>query len=224
MSLTVSLMMLGCGPLTAYAEDAAGTVTGTENAGSIEEMLSSMTLDDKISQMIIPAVRSWDDVNLTDLSACPELKEALRAHQYGGIILFGANVADPGQVTALVHELQANNLENTETAVHIPYFMAADEEGGIVVRLSGGTRMTGNMAIGATGEGNGEVTGDKVSTYGEFGCIDGAALFLKFFMEAYTFDNAEGTAACIEATPREHFFAKLADADMNMVHVYSSSL
>ncbi len=162
MSLTVSLMMLGCGPLTAYAEDSAGTVTGTENAGSIEGMLSSMTLDDKISQMIIPAVRSWDDVNLTDLSACPELEEALRRHQYGGIILFGPNITEPGQVAALVQQLQTNNLENTQTAVHIPYFMAADEEGGIVVRLNGGTRMTGSMAIGATGENalsNAEMTG-----------------------------------------------------------------
>ena len=162
LSLAVSVMMIGNGFSAVYAEGSAETDNSVEYSGSVEEMISSMTLDDKISQMIIPAIRTWNEENVTDLSACPELKEALRAHQYGGIILFGANVADPGQVTALVHELQANNLENTETAVHIPYFMAADEEGGIVVRLSGGTRMTGNMAIGATGEeaaANAEKTG-----------------------------------------------------------------
>ncbi len=162
LSLAVSVMMIGNAFNAVYAEGSAETDTNVEYSDSVEEMISSMTLDDKISQMIIPAIRTWNEENVTDLSACPELEEALRAHQYGGIILFGANVVDPGQVTALVQELQANNLKNTETAVHIPYFMAADEEGGIVVRLSGGTRMTGSMAIGATGDeaaANAEKTG-----------------------------------------------------------------
>ena len=152
LSLAASAVMIGNGFSAVYAEGSSEADTGGAYFGRVEEMISSMTLDDKISQMIIPAIRTWDEVNVTDLSACPELSEALRAHQYGGIILFGSNVEDPGQATALVQELQANNLENTQTAAHIPYFMAADEEGGIVVRLSGGTRMTGSMAIGATGE------------------------------------------------------------------------
>ena len=125
---------------------------GTDDTVSAQELLSAMTLDEKISQMIIPAIRTWDEENVTDLSAFSELEAALSAHQYGGIILYGANVTDPGQVASLVRQLQVNNLENTKTAAHIPYFMAADEEGGIVVRLNGGTRMTGSMAIGATGE------------------------------------------------------------------------
>ena len=129
---------------------------------SAESILSAMSLDDKISQMIIPAIRTWNGENLTDLSAAPGTAEALRRHQYGGIILFGQNVEDPGQAAVLVQDLQANNLANEEVSVHIPYFMAADEEGGIVVRLAGGTRMTGSMAIGATGENapeNAEKTG-----------------------------------------------------------------
>ena len=55
-------------------------------------LLAQMTLDEKISQMIMPCVRYWNEENMTDLSAYPELEEALRAHQYGGIILFGANI------------------------------------------------------------------------------------------------------------------------------------
>ncbi|MDO5702253.1 MAG: glycoside hydrolase family 3 N-terminal domain-containing protein, partial [Lachnospiraceae bacterium] len=154
LALSISLMPAG----SAFAQ----SVPDTEKALSAEDILSSMTLDDKISQMIIPAIRTWDEENMTDLSAAPELAKALRKHQYGGIILFSSNVTDPGQVTALVQDLQLNNLENEEAQVHIPYFMAADEEGGMVVRLTGGTRMTGSMAVGATGEhalSNAEKTG-----------------------------------------------------------------
>ena len=136
--------------------------TDEEQSLSVEGILSAMSLDDKISQMIIPAIRSWDEENLTDLSDAPDMAEALRAHQYGGIILFGQNLEDPGQTVTLVQDLQINNLENEETSAHIPYFMPVDEEGGIVVRFPLGTRMNGNMAIGATGENaleNAEKTG-----------------------------------------------------------------
>ena len=152
MKKTLSLFLALTISLTPAVSASAQSESDTEEAVSAEEILSSMTLDDKISQMIIPAVRAWDEVNLTDLSAAPELAEALRKHQYGGIILFGSNITGPGQVAALVQDLQQNNLDNADVPVHIPYFMCADEEGGIVVRLNGGTRMTGNMAIGATGE------------------------------------------------------------------------
>jgi len=42
----------------------------------------------------------------------PELAEALRKHQYGGIILFGANIQDTEQVAKLLSDLQINNAEN----------------------------------------------------------------------------------------------------------------
>ena len=171
--LALSALLIGSGALAAYADAPGEADPGAEDTALVEKLLSSMTLDDKISQMIMPAVRSWDEENLTDLSACPELEKALRAHQYGGIILFRQNITDAGQVTALIEELQVNNLKNEKTNAHIPYFMAADEEGGIVVRLSDGTRMTGNMAIGATGEAaaanaakTGRVLGEEMAAAG----------------------------------------------------------
>ena len=117
----------------------------------VDAIVASMTLDEKISQMIIPAMRTWDGSNVYDLSAVPELAEALRAHQYGGVILFGQNVANTEQTARLVSALQANNAQ-AQASANIPYFTPVDEEGGIVLRLSMGTRMTGNMAVGATGE------------------------------------------------------------------------
>ena len=128
-----------------------GTTAETQEALTPEEILSGMTLDEKISQLIIPAIRTWDEVNVTDLSENGELAEALRRHQYGGVILFAMNISDPEQTARLVYDLQANNA-SAEASAHIPYLMPVDEEGGIVLRFASGTRMTGNMAIGAAGE------------------------------------------------------------------------
>ncbi len=126
----------------------------------IDEVISGMSLDEKISQMIIPAMRTWNGQNVTNLEEVPKLKEALRRHQYGGVILFGSNITGAEQVTRLLDQLQVNNMQSN-ASVHIPYLTPVDEEGGIVIRLNTGTRMIGNMAIGATrdSEKNAEITG-----------------------------------------------------------------
>ncbi len=141
LALFLSAGLLFASRVTARADESA----------NVDAIVEGMTLDEKISQMIIPAMRTWDGGNVTDLSAVPGLSEALRAHQYGGVILFGQNVADIEQTARLVSDLQANNAQ-IQASANIPYFTPVDEEGGIVLRLSMGTRMTGNMAVGATGE------------------------------------------------------------------------
>ena len=65
----------------------------------IDRVVAEMTLDEKISQMIIPAMRTWNGVNVTDLDAAAELKAALQRHQYGGIILFASNISGNEQIT-----------------------------------------------------------------------------------------------------------------------------
>ena len=138
-----------------------------------EEILAGMSLDEKISQMIIPAIRTWDEKDVTNLAEVPELAEALQRHQYGGIILYGSNVKFTSQTAKLVLDLQNNNLKNTSVSAHIPYFMPLDEEGGVVTRLASGTRMTGSMAIGATGdraeeyaEETGRIIGEELASLG----------------------------------------------------------
>ena len=148
-------------------------VSAYEGVSREEEILAQMTMEEKISQMIIPAVRSWDGAELTDLSEAPELARALRKHQYGGVILFAMNIKEVGQTVRLIRDLQLNNAENTDVSVHIPYFMPVDEEGGAVLRLSFGTRMTGNMSIGAASENaednanmTGQVLGEEIAAVG----------------------------------------------------------
>ena len=127
-----------------------GAGPGTYGGSSARAVLQDMTMDEKISQMIVPAFRTWHGPNVQDLSKVPGLAEALRKHQYGGIILFGSNIDNTDQLTKLVYDLQENN-DKGSASKHIPYLTTVDEEGGIVLRFTMGTRMNGNMAIGATG-------------------------------------------------------------------------
>ncbi|WP_051545514.1 glycoside hydrolase family 3 protein [Butyrivibrio sp. MC2021] len=156
--LAAGLVVLVLGGVV-FAADKGGLFRGKDK---MDKVITKMTMDEKISQMIIPAIRTWNEEKVTDLSAAPEVKAALQKHQYGGIILFGANITGNEQVTRLVYDLQENNKQITDVTNHIPYLMPIDEEGGIVIRLSAGTRMTGNMAIGATANAaaNAEKTGD----------------------------------------------------------------
>ena len=128
---------------------------------NVNDLVDGMSVEEKLSQMIIPAFRTWDGADVTDLEQVPELAQALQKHPYGGVILFGQNVKGTEQTAKLLHQLQANN------AGSIPYLTAVDQEGGIVCRLSTGTRMSGNMAIGATGEqaeANASATGELIGT------------------------------------------------------------
>ena len=155
------------------AEDTEAAVDEAALAAEADRILGGMSMDEKISQMIIPAIRTWDEQDVTDLDQVPALAEALRRHQYGGIILFSGNIAGNGQTAKLIADLQANNAQIEGVSTSIPYFMPVDEEGGIVVRLGTGTRMTGNMAIGATGDGatdnalaTGIVLGEEMAALG----------------------------------------------------------
>lgn len=138
----------------------------------IDFAVNRMSMDDKISQMIIPAFRTWDDENVTNLNDFPALKKALKKHQYGGIILFSSNISDTEQVTRLLCDLQENNENIESTSFHIPYLTAVDEEGGLVICLSSGTRMNGNMAIGATADAvdnartTGTILGEELASVG----------------------------------------------------------
>ena len=130
--------------------ESALAASGTDAQSRIEALLNAMTLDQKISQMIMPALRTWDSEKVTELSGDSALAEALRGHQYGGVILFGQNIASTEQTLRLIDDLQRNNALGAPEA--IPYLVSADQEGGSVARLTMGTRGTGSMAIGATGE------------------------------------------------------------------------
>ena len=182
LTLLISLSATGCGTKpqentsqpnssqNSSAEDSSSQNKPlAEEPASAEDLLGRMTTEQKISQMIMPAIRTWNEEGVTVLKAVPALAEALRAHQYGGIILFGSNVVESEQTVRLIADLQSNNAESADAAETgvIPYLIAADQEGGSVARLSMGTRGTGSMAIGATGENAEENARETGRIFGE---------------------------------------------------------
>ncbi len=116
----------------------------------VAEMLSDMTVRQKIAQMMMPDIRYYGREGaispVTELTE--ELYAGIRDLGLGGVILFAQNVQTPTQTAALTAALQAAN-EEGDAPVRL--LIAIDQEGGNVTRLSTGTQMPGNMALGAIG-------------------------------------------------------------------------
>lgn len=107
----------------------------------ISHALSTLTIEEKVGQMLMPDFRNWNGENVTEL--LPEIEQLVKDYHLGGVILFRENVVTTEQTTQLVHDYQ-------EAAEKFGLLMTIDQEGGIVTRLQSGTDMPGNMALGAT--------------------------------------------------------------------------
>ncbi len=170
------LMLSGCGAAPAKpADTAAGTEktaasaeqTDITTAGEsltettapaaektvrerAEEIVSGMTLEQKIAQMIMVTFRSWTDTpgeagqSVTELNG--EQAAALTKYDFGGVMLYAKNIADTEQTVRFVADMQQ---AAAASEPGIPLFIAADQEGGDITRLTNGTKTCGNMALGA---------------------------------------------------------------------------
>jgi beta-N-acetylhexosaminidase len=109
----------------------------------VDQILADMAVEEKIGQLFL--------VYFKGPSLSPELKEMINKYYVGGIILYtvSENIKDPVQVGNLINDAQNEALKHGSG---IPLFIAIDQEGGRVVRLTEGVAVfPGNMAIGATG-------------------------------------------------------------------------
>ncbi|MBR3313610.1 MAG: hypothetical protein IKG18_05665 [Atopobiaceae bacterium] len=167
---TAALVGTACASSSADGTSTDSEASSVSASERVNGIVAAMSLEQKIAQMIMPAIRTWEGEGngVTDLSALPDLASALQKHQYGGVILFGSNVVDTEQTLRLVSDLQTNNAKGVDasTTTTIPYFVAADQEGGSVARLSMGTRGTGSMAIGATGDAAAQNARDTGTIFG----------------------------------------------------------
>ena len=125
-----------------------------ENSISAHEIVAGMTLEQKITQMIMLQFRYWSDdggekADLTSLNQ--PVADLLEKYSLGGVILYAENVKGTEQTARLTSELQAAAAKNE---CKIPLFIAADQEGGTIIRLGTGTNTCGNMALGATFDAN----------------------------------------------------------------------
>jgi beta-N-acetylhexosaminidase len=109
----------------------------------INACLNELSLEEKIGQMFICAFRDTAQ-GVTEINGA--MREALGSYHLGGVILFTENLRDKEQTKKLITNLQS--------ASAIPLFIAMDEEGGIVSRLSalGYDKLPSASRIGSSGD------------------------------------------------------------------------
>jgi len=115
----------------------------TVQAASTDSIVSSLTLEEKIGQMMLVAFKGP--------AVSPELADMISNRTIGGIILYSSwgNVEDPRQVAALNAQAQALAAKNPKS---IGLFVGIDQEGGPVNRLRDGvTVFPSQMAVAASG-------------------------------------------------------------------------
>lgn len=127
-------------------------VMAIDSASKAKEIVSNMTLEEKLGQMIMPDFRMWQEdgtkepSDLTEINS--EVAEVIDKYDLGGVILFAENVKEISQTTTLLHDLQEVAINDKDG--NLPLLITLDQEGGIVTRLGEGTNLPGNMALGAT--------------------------------------------------------------------------
>lgn len=101
-------------------------VTPSENKSNIENEIDneikSMTLDEKIGQMVIAGIDKYSfDSNAESL---------LKDYKAGGFIILNQNVKNTNQLLKLINDIKTGNLKN-----NIPLFLSIDQEGGRIDRM-----------------------------------------------------------------------------------------
>lgn len=108
--------------ISLYTE--VGKAPNQQENQTISEVISSMSVEDKIGQMVLAGI-SGTTMNDND-------KKLIDQFHVGGIIFYKRNFETPEQTVRLVNQLKAGNRSD------LPLFLGVDQEGGKVTRLPGG--------------------------------------------------------------------------------------
>ena len=137
----------------------------------VDNLLSNMSLRQKITQMMMVDFRQWKtdgEDKISDFTHMnSEVQKIVEDYDFGSVIFFANNIKETEQSYNLTMDLQKAATKNNG----IPLLIATDQEGGIVYRLGSGTALPGNMALGATGDVHnakiaGEIIGSELSSLG----------------------------------------------------------
>lgn len=110
-------------------------------AKTVDEILASMSNEEKIAQMIMPSFRKSSKIDIDYDS----IKNILASNGYAGVVLFSENTPDVESTMRFIDLLQdANSGHDTRLLISI------DQEGWYVTRLWIWTTTPGNMALAAT--------------------------------------------------------------------------
>ena len=130
--LFVFLFTVGCQPAAGPAASgspspvpagtaAPATPSPTPEPDPVEEVLSSMTTEEKVGQLLI--------AGFYGTQAGEEVRSYIQDLHVGGVILYGRNVESAGQLLELTNGLRALAGEG------IPLLISTDQEGGLVERM-----------------------------------------------------------------------------------------
>lgn len=112
--------------------------TTTPHVETIDEkvnrIVSAMTLEEKVYQMIIVAPESLTGQGRVT-QAGQTTKDCINMYPVGGIIYFGSNIVNESQITEMLSNTQKYSLERTG----LKMFTCIDEEGGRVARIGNNT-------------------------------------------------------------------------------------
>lgn len=149
MKTTVSIVIIVA---LIFSLAASVAVIPAQAADECELILESMSSEERISQLIMPSFRYYQDPggntrNVTEMT--PAIDDLLQRHGFAGIVLFAQNLEKTDQAVRLVDAFQK---ANASVEGRTQLLIAADQEGGLVTRLGQGTMMPGNMALGASGD------------------------------------------------------------------------
>lgn len=172
-SLMIVLVMVAT---TIFGINISNAVALT-NEQKAQELVSKMTLEEKIGQKIMLSFRSgWTMKDGTKISSVQnindEIYEIIGKYDIGSVILFAANFASDASINVeLTDGLQKAAMDQNLGKNSIPLIIGTDQEGGIVYRLTGGTALPGNMAVGATNDPEyaykaGKIIGSELSSVG----------------------------------------------------------
>ena len=112
----------------------------------VEARLVSMSLDEKIGQLIIPAAVGMFQTESSD--PYQEMRRDVIEYHVGGYHILGDlnTLHEPAGVALMLNHLQQ--------LAKLPLWITADFEGGVGLRYIGATRLPRAMAMGATGDPN----------------------------------------------------------------------
>lgn len=118
--IIAALICAGCGEVSEVKADVMTTLPIATPPDPIEEQLRSMTLEEKVGQMIMGGFYGTE---LND-----DVRYMLNNFHFGGMILFDRNMESIAQTKKLTDDIQAFAKQKA------PLLVALDEEGGYVAR------------------------------------------------------------------------------------------
>jgi beta-N-acetylhexosaminidase len=142
--ILLSLLLLSASNVLASlpVSDSQQTRVVAAEASWVEKTLASMTVEEKIGQLIIPATIGM--FLSQNSEAFQQARQDITRFHVGGYHMLGEvnNLHEPAGVALFINHLQE--------LAKVPLWITADFEGGVGLRYIGATRLPRAMAMGAT--------------------------------------------------------------------------